>query len=195
VDEVVLVGHSMGGLVARSAAHYAAAAGAPWASRLTHVFCLGSPHMGAPLEKASNVLASVLAMFDTAGTHVPAKILNARSSGIKDLRFGYVVDEDWTGKNPDAMLEDNRHDVPFVDSVTYCFVGSTLTRDPNHPIGQLLGDVLVRLPSAAGFAPEPARSIRFHRGRVIGGAHHLELMNHPEVYAEIRRWLSEHVPR
>lgn len=189
VDEVVLVGHSMGGLVARSAAHYGAVHGASWVARLTHVFCVGSPHFGAPLEKASNVLASILRFFDTAGTQVPAKILNARSSGIKDLRFGYVVDEDWQGKDPDALLEDNRHDVPFVHTATYCFIASTLTRDPNHPLGVLLGDVLVRLPSAAGWAPEPTRKIPFHLGSVLGGVHHLELMNHPEVYSVIRKWL------
>lgn len=191
VTEVVLVGHSMGGLVSRSAAHYGAEAAATWTSRLTHLFCVGSPHMGAPLEKASHMLASVLSFFDTPGTQIPAKILNARSAGIKDLRFGYTVDEEWSGKDPDAYMKDDRVDLPFVDSVLYCFVASTLTQDPNHPIGQLIGDVLVRLPSAAGFAPEQSRRVPFHSGRVIGGAHHLELMNHPQVYAEIRRWLAE----
>lgn len=190
VDEIVLVGHSMGGLVARSAAHYGVEHKASWLDRVTHLFCIGSPHFGAPLEKASNVLASVLRFFDTPGTQVPAKILNARSSGIKDLRFGYVVDEDWKGRDPDAFLEDNSSGVPFVPSVMYGFVGSTLTRDPNHPVGVLLGDVLVRLPSAAGWHKEESRRIPFHRGSILGGIHHLELMNHPEVYDVIRKWLS-----
>jgi triacylglycerol lipase len=191
IMEVVLVGHSMGGLVVRSAAHYGAKSGAAWAKKLRHVFSIGTPHMGAALEKASHVLASVLSYFDTAGTQVPAKIMNARSAGIKDLRFGYVLDEDWRDKKPDAFYEDNRQTAPFVEGVAYYFIASTLTQDPNHPVGQLLGDVLVRLPSAAGFAPDPARAIHFHGGRVIGGAHHLELMNHPEVYAELRRRLDE----
>jgi pimeloyl-ACP methyl ester carboxylesterase len=194
VTEIVVVGHSMGGLVARSAAHYARESSASWIARLTHVFCIGSPHLGAPLEKAGNVLASLLAAFDTPGTQVPAKILNARSSGIKDLRFGYVLEDDWKDKDPDAFLKDNRNDVPFVDWVLYCFIGSTLTQDPNHPVGQLIGDVMVRLPSSLGMAPEPNRSIQFHFGRVVGGAHHLALMNHPEVYAEIFRRLAEPLP-
>ncbi len=194
VEDIVLIGHSMGGLVSRSAAHYAASDGETWVGKLRHVFCIGSPNLGAPLEKASNVLASVLSFFDTPGTQVPAKILNGRSAGIKDLRFGYVVDEEWKGKDPDAFLEDNSQRVPFVDAVTYCFIGSTITQDPNHPLGQLIGDVLVRLPSAAGFGEEPARSIPFHGGRVIGGAHHLELMNHPGVYAEIRERLAAERP-
>lgn len=189
--EIALIGHSMGGLVARSAAHYGKEAGAGWVSSLSHVFSIGSPHLGAPLEKASNALASVLGFFDTPGTQVPAKILNARSRGIKDLRFGYTVDEEWKDLPADAFLEDNRNDVPFVDSALYCFVASTITRDPNHPLGQLIGDVLVRLPSAAGLTPEPARRLPFHIGRVLGGLNHFEIANHPDVYAEIRRWLAE----
>jgi pimeloyl-ACP methyl ester carboxylesterase len=191
---ILLVGHSMGGLVVRSAAHYGKATAAPWASALTHVFCIGSPNLGAPLEKAGNVLASVLALFDVAGTQVPAKILNGRSSGIKDLRFGYVVDEDWKDKDPDALLEDNRQSIPFVDGVLYCFVAGTLSKDPSHKVNDFLGDVLVRLPSASGHAPAPARRIPFHIGHVVGGVHHLALGNHPDVYAQIARVLRGEAP-
>ena len=130
-------------------------------------------------------------MFETAGTQVPAKIMNARSAGIKDLRYGYVVEEDWKGHDPDAFLKDNRSDVAFVDSVVYCFIGATLTEDPNDPLGQLVGDVLVRLPSALGMHPEPKRSVHFQFGHVVGGAHHLALMNHPQVYREIEARLTE----
>jgi pimeloyl-ACP methyl ester carboxylesterase len=191
IEQIVIVGHSMGGLVSRSAAHYGHEHGASWTKRLTHVYCIGSPNLGAPLEKTGNVLAAVLGYFDTPGTQVPAALLKARSAGIKDLRFGYVVDEDWKDRDPDALLEDNRNDVPFVDSVLYCFVAGTLTRNPSHPATQLLGDVLVRMPSASGRAPDAARRIPFHVGGVVSGAHHVELANHPDVYAEIRRWLVD----
>jgi hypothetical protein len=180
----------MGGLVARSAVHYGNLEDEEWVKLLTHVFCIGSPHLGAPLEKAGHLLASALSFFDTPGTQVPAKIINGRSAGVKDLRYGYVVDEDWHGRDPDGFMENNRTDVPFLETVTYCFIASSLTRDPEHPVGQYLGDVLVRMPSALGYAPEPARSVPFHVARVIGGAHHLELMNHPEVYREVLRCLE-----
>jgi pimeloyl-ACP methyl ester carboxylesterase len=189
ITQIVIIGHSMGGLVSRSAAHYGHEHKASWAKHLTHVYCIGSPNLGAPLEKTGNVLASVLGYFDVPGTQVPAVLLKARSAGIKDLRFGYVIDEDWKDRDPDALLEDNRHNVPFVDSVLYCFVAGTLTRDPSHPATALLGDVLVRMPSAAGRAPDPARRIPFHVGSVVSSTHHIELANHPDVYAEIRRWL------
>src|SRR5204862_448640 len=82
VEEIVLVGHSMGGLVARSACHY----GGDWTQRVRHVFCLGSPHLGAPLEKAANLAAYALARLPE--TRPLAKVVNGRSVGIKDLRFG-----------------------------------------------------------------------------------------------------------
>src|SRR3954452_9999319 len=44
VDEIALVGHSMGGLVPRSACN----CGGAWTRSVRHVFCLGTPHLGAP---------------------------------------------------------------------------------------------------------------------------------------------------
>src|SRR4051794_804202 len=81
VEDVVLVGHSMGGLVARSACHY----GGRWTDSVRHVFCLGSPHLGADLEKGANVLG--WAMSRLPETRGMARIWNARSAGIKDLRY------------------------------------------------------------------------------------------------------------
>jgi len=190
VQQIVLVGHSMGGLVARSAAHYAHVDGRAWVKLLTHLLCIGTPNLGVPLEKAGNVLASLLSAFDTPGTQVPAKILNARSPGIKDLRFGYVVDEDWTDEDPDALLTDQSHDVPLVDSVTYGFIAARLFMDAEHPLGELLGDLLVRVPSASGTG-ETTRDVPFHIGKVVHGLNHIALLNHPDVYAQIRCFLTE----
>jgi len=190
IEELVLIGHSMGGLVARSAAHYGSVESRAWKGSLRHVFCIGSPHLGAPLEKAVNVLSYALSRFDTPGTQIPAELLNNRSAGIKDLRFGYITDEEWQDKDPDALLEDNRCEVPFVDGVSYCFVASTLHRDPKHPLGDLLGDLLVRPASAAGRCREPARHLSFRVGKVFGGMHHFHLCNHPDVYEQLRAWLE-----
>jgi pimeloyl-ACP methyl ester carboxylesterase len=182
VEEIVLVGHSMGGLVARSAAHYGSTSGRDWSRLLRHVFCLGSPHLGAPLEKATNLLTGLLRTLDAAGADVPADLLNMRSRGIKDLRFGYTVDDEWQTVDLDAVLVDNRHSLPLVDGVGYYFVAASVTTEPTDPIGMALGDLLVRLPSAIGHAPEPARRIPFRSGAVFGGLHHFDIVNHPDVY-------------
>ena len=186
IEELALVGHSMGGLVARSAAHYAKEHDEPWVHRLRHVMCIGSPHLGAPLEKAVNVLTHFLRKVDAAGPEVPAELLNARSAGIKDLRYGYILDEEWAGKDPDQAFADARRDVPLVDGVGYYFVAATITRDPEHPVGQLLGDIMVRLPSASGTHPEPARRVTFSSGHFFSGMSHMHLANHPKVYEALR---------
>jgi len=190
VEEIALVGHSMGGLVARSGAHYAREHDEPWVGLLRHVACIGSPHLGAPLEKAVNLLTGFLRKVDAAGAQVPAQLLDARSSGVKDLRHGYTVDEEWAGKDPDAVFADARRNVPLVDGVGYYFLAATISRDPEHPVGQLLGDLLVRLPSASGQHPEPARRIPFRSGAVFHGMNHMHLANHPDVYVALRSLLG-----
>jgi pimeloyl-ACP methyl ester carboxylesterase len=190
VESITLVGHSMGGLVSRSAAHYGREARAPWTDRLRHIACIGSPHLGAPLEKAVHVLTGVLRGVRAAGAEVPAALLDSRSAGIKDLRYGYTVDEEWLGRDPDAVFADARRDIPLVEGVGYYFVATTLTRDPAHPVGQLLGDLMVRLPSARGHAPDPARRIRFADGRVLPGMDHVHIASHPAVYEALREFLA-----
>jgi pimeloyl-ACP methyl ester carboxylesterase len=189
VEEIVLVGHSMGGLVSRSACHQAGERGDRWVDSVRHIFCLGTPHLGAPLEKLGNVLGWALGAFDV--TKPIGRIVNGRSVGIKDLRFGYLVEEDWRGRDADSLLDDNRHDVPFLDAAAHYFIAATVTRDPNHPLGFLIGDTLVRLPSASGRGAPSARRVPFGaQNRHLGAMTHLQLLNHPSVYDEIRSWLA-----
>jgi pimeloyl-ACP methyl ester carboxylesterase len=190
VEEIALVGHSMGGLVARSAAHYAREHGEPWVAHLRHVACIGTPHLGAPLEKAVNLLAGMLRGVEVAGAQVPGELLDSRSAGVKDLRYGYTLDEEWIGRDPNEVFADARRNVPLVDGVGYYFLAATISRDRDHPLGQLLGDLLIRLPSASGEAPEPARRIHCSGGAVFTGMSHASMANHPEVYEVLRDLLA-----
>jgi len=190
VEEIALVGHSMGGLVARSAAHYAREHEEPWVAHLRHVACIGSPNLGSHLEKGVSVLTGALRNIEAAGAQVPAELLDSRSAGIKDLRYGYTIDEEWAGKDPDEVFADARRNVPLVDGVGYYFLAATIARDPAHPLGQLLGDLLVRLPSASGEAPEHARRIHFSSGAVLPGMNHVHIANHPDVYEALRDLLA-----
>jgi len=191
VEEIALVGHSMGGLVVRSATHYARENDEPWVAYLSHVACIGSPHLGAPLEKAVSLLTGVLRNIEVAGAQVPAELLDSRSAGVKDLRYGYTVDEEWVGMDPDEIFSDNRRNLPLVDGVGYYFLAATISRDPDHPLGQLFGDLLVRLPSASGRALEPTRRIPFAGGAVFPGMNHVHIANHPDVYEALRDLLAD----
>ena len=193
VDEIALVGHSMGGLLARSACHYGEAAGHEWTARLRHVFCLGTPHMGAPLERAANVAGWTLGRL--VETRPFADLVNGRSAGIKDLRYGNCVEKDWCDCDPDEFLNDRCCEVPFLPNATYYFVGATLARDTDSRLGRLVGDLLVQLPSASGEGPRRRIPFEIDNGLRLGGLTHFDLLSHPAVYDQMRAWLDrEPVP-
>lgn len=188
VDEIVLVGHSMGGLVARSACYYGQAGGHQWTGAVQRVFCLGTPHLGAPLERGINAAAWLLARLPE--TAPAAKILNLRSVGVKDLRFGGVVEEDWRGIDPDELLRDRCTEVPFLDHATYYFIGATVTKSNNNPVGAVVGDLLVQFPSASGRGRRRRIPFAVEHGHHLGTLHHFDLLNHPAVYAQMHTWLQ-----
>jgi pimeloyl-ACP methyl ester carboxylesterase len=177
VEEIALVGHSMGGLVARSAAHHAQAAGHGWVALVKHVFCLGTPHLGAPLEQLVARAAPVLARLPE--TRPVAKVLEARSAGIRDLHDGF--------------FSEDRTDIPFLEHAQHYAIGATLTRDADSRLAGIVGDLLVLYPSSSGRGrPGGSRSIPFpiENGHHVGGINHFALLNHPAVYEQIRMWLE-----
>jgi pimeloyl-ACP methyl ester carboxylesterase len=188
IDEISLIGHSMGGLVARSACHYGERADHEWTERLRHVFCLGTPHLGAPLERAANVAGWALGRLPESRPFADL-FFNRRSVGIKDMRFGNCVEEDWCDCDPDEFLNDRCREVPFLPNATYYFVGATLSRKPDGP-ARWLGDLLVQYPSASGNGRRRRIGFEVENGHHLGGAHHMRLLNHPDVYAQIRTWVE-----
>jgi pimeloyl-ACP methyl ester carboxylesterase len=188
VDELVLIGHSMGGLVARSACHAGSTTGRRWPSRLRHLITLGSPHTGVPLEKSVHVTAWALRAVPE--TRPIATILDMRSAGIRDLRFGYLIEDDWRSEDPTRLLHDRRSEVAPLPGCTYTFITATLTRDPRHPLGWLGGDFLVRTESAAGRRRDGSVVVPADEVIHVGALSHFDLLDHPLVYAQIREVLA-----
>jgi pimeloyl-ACP methyl ester carboxylesterase len=193
VDTISLIGHSMGGLVARSACHYGSAHDREWTDRIGHVVCLGTPHLGAPLEKAANVVGWPLNRLPETRPFGDL-FVNGRSAGIKDLRFGSCVDEDWCDCDPDEFLRDRCREVPFLESAKYCFVGATLSAS-REGVGGAVGDLLVTYRSASGAGRSRRLPFAAENGRHVAGIDHLRLLNHPTVYAQIRDWLERPTSR
>ncbi len=188
IEELIIVGHSMGGLVARSACHYGQEQARRFIPLLRRVFCLGSPHRGAPLEKLGHIATKVLGAIDLPGTLIPARLLSGRSAGIKDLRHGALLDEDWADLaevDPDALGEEGQREVPLLPHVRYHFVSATVTKDPEHPLGHIIGDLLVRVPSSSG--PEIRTGTFTVETKRFSGVMHHQLQNHPSVYEVLRR--------
>ena len=184
VNEVVLIGHSVGGLVSRSACHYGA--GSDCVAKVRHVVTLGTPHRGVPLEQVANAASVALARLPE--TRPVAKALNIRSSGIKDLRYGYLVDECWSGQDCDAYLRNTSRDIPFLPTARHYFICATLSREADAVVGRIIGDLLVLAPSAWSHRGRGERlSFPIEHYYHLGGANHFDLLNHPAIYDQIRR--------
>jgi pimeloyl-ACP methyl ester carboxylesterase len=188
VEQIALVGHSMGGLVSRSACHHAAKDEAAWVNNVRHVISLGSPHMGAPLEQAAHVASYAANLLPE--TRMFSTFLRRRSSGIRDLRQGSLVDEDWRDRDPEALRAAACQEVPLLEGATHCFVSATVTRSARHPLGRVIGDTLVLKPSATGRSRTRKLAFEDEYGLHIGATNHIALLNHPAVYAKLREWLS-----
>ena len=186
IEELLLVGHSMGGLVIRSACHIAQEEGMSWVDRVQRIVTLASPLQGAPLERFGNIAAAVLAAVDLPGTLIPASLINGRSAGIKDLRYGYVQDAEWEGSDPDAVAADGRRDIGLPPHIDWCFISATVGAAPDGTVSQLFGDLLVRVDSASGPMTAPSRATTRH----VGGLHHASVQVHPAVYEIIRAWVG-----
>jgi pimeloyl-ACP methyl ester carboxylesterase len=184
ITQIALVGHSMGGLVARSAC----AAGGAWTSRVRHTVSLGTPHTGAPLESAVHYASAALGAVPE--TRPFAGFLRRRSAGIRDLRSGSLVDEDWQGRDPEALRAAACAEVPLLEGAAHHFVAATITRSASHPVARLIGDWLVLQPSASGRSRTRVIGFRADDGVHLGGTHHLALLNHPQVYEHLREWLA-----
>jgi len=175
--ELVIVGHSMGGLVARSACHYAGKAGHAWRRRLSKLVFLGTPHHGAPLERSGHRLDHVLQFSPYSAPFT--RIGKARSAGITDLRHGSI-----TRSGP-------QH-VPLPRGVKSYAVAATLGERRSALGERLLGDGLVPLDSALGRHSDAARTLKIPRQRqwIAYRMGHMELLERPEVYVQLRAWLQ-----
>ena len=190
LTELVLIGHSMGGLVARSACHYGALAHHHWRQRLDKLVFVGTPHHGAPFERGGHWVDMLLS--SSPYTAPLARLGKIRSAGITDLRFGNLLDEEWGKRNRMEPDGDLRVHLPLPEGVACFAIAATLGKKPGSFSDHLLGDGIVPLASALGRHTDPRLTLAFDDSRqwVAYGTTHLDLLSRPEVYAQIKRWLA-----
>ena len=189
VTEINLIGHSMSGLVTRSAVHYADLNGARCRALIKRVYLIGAPLRGAPLEQFANILTSALAPIPTPITRIIAHVLNQRSDGIKDLRHGYLIDEDWQDLHPDQISFGRKNLLPSVPGIHYFAIAGNLFADEHHPAAKILGDILVTPFSAKDEEMDGTATDRAaNESKVFSGINHLFLVNDDDVYEQILQW-------
>ena len=190
VSELVLIGHSMGGLVSRSACYYAKQADYQWLGHLQKLICLGTPHHGAPLERVghrANMIAGI-----SPYTAPLTRLGKIRSAGVQDLRYGNILDEDWQ-RHGSEHLQDPRRQAPLPENA-HCFVIAATRQPPfDNPGARLPGDGLVPLQSALGQHEQAALNLPIPASRqaICYGLNHFDLLSSREVYARIRRWVAQ----
>jgi pimeloyl-ACP methyl ester carboxylesterase len=188
IERLVMLGHSMGGLVARSAIHHGAQmqrGGLRWPARVNDLICLGTPHQGAPLERAGHGVDVLLSAAPYAAPL--ARLGKVRSAGINDLRLGNIVSapsgDDGTHRCAQVGLPNG----------TRCYaVAANLGPSAGSLKARLLGDGLVPVASALGQHRDPDRRLAFAEDHqaVVRDTSHLDLLSSAEVYGLLRRWLA-----
>ena len=180
VEQIALIGHSMGGLVARSACHH----GGDWTALVRHTVSLGTPHSGAPLEQAVHAMSAALHLVPE--TRPFARFLRRRSAGIRDLRRGSLVDEDWRDQDPDALRSQGAAPRSRCSRAP-----PTASSPPPSPAARRTRSAACSATRSCSPRAPPAAASASPRttASTLGGTHHLALLNHPEVYDRLRSWL------
>ena len=190
ITEICIIAHSMGGLITHSACHYAQESGLTWTNKLKHIFLLATPHLGSFLEKFANITTNILEKVPNWHTRMIGKVLNLRSAGIKDLRFGYLTEADWKDQNPDTLLQNNKTPPPMLSGVSYYVISARMTESGKHWVSQLFGDILVRKSSATARSKNVAEfNFPTENHYEFAKTYHHELSASLEVYEKIAAWI------
>jgi pimeloyl-ACP methyl ester carboxylesterase len=193
LEQVVLIGYSMGGLVVRSACHLASEVGQKWLARVQTAIYVGTPHLGAPAERAGRIVAKVLKTIPEPVTQLIGDISDLRSAGVKDLGDADLRHEDRARAAERLSLRDPKHPVALLPQIRHHLIAGSLALDPH--IAALFGDSIVPLTSSTGArvrgdAVGVSLEIPADRVKVLQGRNHIDLAHDAEVYAQIRDWLG-----
>lgn len=190
VSELMLVGHSMGGLIFRSACHYGEKDKKRWVKLVSKIFYIGSPHFGTHFEKFGKLSMTLLNLIPNPFTKAIASLGDLRSDGIKDLRHGYILDKDWRKKNADNLLYWHENKTPLLKNANHYLICGTLSKDANSKWGRLVGDGLVHPASGTGKGLISSNNIPFleHHCKIISGISHPHLQRSRRVYEQILKW-------
>lgn len=190
VEELVIVAHSMGGLLTRSACNQidarAGKKSCHWRAALRKIIFLGTPHHGAPLERGGNWIDIILGVSPYTAPF--ARLGKVRSAGITDLRHGNLRDADWLGRDRFARSPARPQPMPLPERVKCYMVAATKSLDTKNEGG----DGLVPMASALGKNQDATRSLSVPKTRqyIVRGCNHFDLLGDAKVYTKLRRWLS-----
>ncbi|NMT62566.1 esterase/lipase family protein [Marinobacter orientalis] len=173
VERIILIGHSMGGLLIRSACHHGQRHGYGWVGQLSDCVYISVPHDGSWLAKGARAAAELTGRATRDYLRVLGEIIDLRSEGIRNLSRGEFVN----------ATED---EPPLLPGARHYVVCGSLARSHLHPANALFGDALVHESSARG---------RERKGWALAGVAsfpgigHIRLAHDPDVAVQLKEWL------
>ncbi len=182
-----LVGHSMGGLIMRSACHYAEVNAHTWFEHLESCSYLSTPHHGAPYERIGHLANSIGGVSPY--TRPFMRLGNIRSAAIRDLRHGNIFEDarpgDW-----DTSQQDQRPPLPaLAPHARHLLLGGG--RDARAAT-TWVGDGLVPVASALGFHDDPARELRGEQVTrcELPDLDHIAMLCDPRIYERVLHFIQ-----
>ena len=189
VEELLVIAHSMGGLVMRSAIHYGEQEQNNWTKHLKKVVFLGTPHHGSHVERKGNYLDIMLEAIPYVKPF--ARLGKIRSAGVTDLRYGNLVDEDWLDNDPFERKTDQRRHIPLPKEIKFYSIAAVIGKKTTTISTKILGDTLVDVKSALGQHKNPNKSLFFKKENrwIVYENNHLDLLSNPKIMEKIKDWL------
>lgn len=177
---------------------------------VARVIFLGTPHHGSVWEQLGHAVSTTIQKVPRPYMKLASEVANLRSAGIQDLRYGYILDEDWMeeqegdggGGGGDALWwwesKNNKHQAYLPDWISFYVITGTVTSNPNHFMSRCIGDALVRKDSAHGRvlhcdSDEQSEHLPlpYDACTEFSGVKHWQLSNHPRVYQQIKEWMEQ----
>jgi pimeloyl-ACP methyl ester carboxylesterase len=194
LQELSILAHSMGGLVARSACYYAEEAGYQWRKRLKKLVFLSTPHHGALLERSGNWVDNILQISPYSAPF--ARLGKIRSAGVTDLRYGNCLHRDWQEYERFAYGPDKRCPLPLPEGVECYTLAATIGEKGGRLTDHVVGDGMVQLDSALGRHEQPEFELAFPESHqlIVRNTGHLDVLCAPEVFEAVKGWLAGGTP-
>jgi len=189
IEELVIIAHSMGGLVARSALYYGGQAQKNWTKHLKKIVFLGTPHHGSHVERKGNYLDIILETIPYVKPF--ARLGKIRSAGVTDLRYGNLVDEDWQDNDRFERKADQRQHIPLPNQIEFYSIAAVIGKKTTTVSAKILGDTLVDVKSALGQHKNPDKNLLFKKENswIVYENNHLDLLSNPKIMEKIKEWL------
>jgi pimeloyl-ACP methyl ester carboxylesterase len=189
IEELVIIAHSMGGLVSRSALYYGEKNQKKWTKHVKKIVFLGTPHHGSYVERTGNYLDLILESIHYAKPF--ARLGKIRSAGVTDLRYGNLIDEDWKDDNRFEIKNDKRRNIQLSKQIEFYTIAAVIGNETTSLSTQILGDTLVDVKSALGQHKNPDKNLNFKKENIwiSYDSNHLDLLNNPKILHKLKVWL------